>query len=84
MRGWSRLVEIGGALALLIATGSVMGRWTNDSQQSAAAWRVADEERQHLIAEMQRQHELWYVHHIEQMRRAEEGRLERERQSAEI
>ncbi len=84
MRGWSRLVESVGALALLMATGSAMGQWTEDGQQDDVAWRVAEEGRQQLIAEMQRQHKLWYVHYIQQMRQAEEGSLARERQSAEV
>jgi hypothetical protein len=73
-----------GVSALLIVTGSAMGQWTEDGQQNDAAWRVAEEGRQELIAEMQRQHKLWYVHHIQQMRQAEEGRLARERQTAEV
>lgn len=84
MRGWNRLVESMGALALLIVTGSAMGPWTKDGQHNDAAWRVAEEGRQQLIAEMQRQHKLWYVHYVRQMRQAEEGRLASEQQSAEV
>ncbi|MGH7307290.1 MAG: hypothetical protein ACREK6_01195 [Candidatus Rokuibacteriota bacterium] len=72
------------ALALSIVTGSAMGQWTKDGQPNDAAWRVAEDGRRQLIAETQRQHALWYVHHVQQVRQAEEGRLARERQETEV
>ncbi len=80
---WSGLVESAGVLALLFVTGSAVAQWTKGGQQSDVAWRAAENRRQQLMEEMQLQHKLWYLQHLQQLRQAEASRLAGEREGAE-
>jgi len=72
-----------GALALLFVTASAAVQSTKGGQQSVVAWRAAENRRQRLIEEMQLQHKLWYLQHLQELRLAEESRLAGEQEGAE-
>ncbi len=80
---WSGLVESVGALALLFVTASAMAQWTKGGQQGDVAWRAAENRRQQLIEEMQLQHKLWYLQHLQELRQGEESQRAGEREGAE-
>jgi hypothetical protein len=80
---WNRFVERVGALSLLFLTASAVAQWTKDRQQSDVAWRAVENRRQQLIGEMQLQHKLWYLQHLQELRQAEESRLAGEQEGAE-
>ncbi len=81
---WNGLVESMGALALLVVMGSAMALWTKGKPQGEVAWRAAEERRRQLTEEIQLQHKLWYVQHVQQLRRAEDSRLVEEQQGADV
>ncbi len=72
---WSGLVESVGALALLFVTAPAMVQWTKGGLPGDVAWRAAENRQQQLIEEMQLQHKLWYLQHLQERRQAEESRL---------
>lgn len=80
---WSGLVESVGALALLFVTASAMAQWIKGGQQADVAWRAAENRRQQLIEELQLQHKLWYLQHLQALRQAEESRFAGEQEGAE-
>ncbi len=77
------LVESVGALALLFVTASAMARWTTGGQQGDVAWWAAENRRHQLIEEMQLQHKLWYLQHLQSLRQAEKSQLAGEQEGAE-
>jgi len=81
---WTVLVESMGALALLVVTGSAMAQWTKGKPQSEVAWRAAEERRRQLTEEIQLQHKLWYLQHVQQLRQAKTLRLVGEQEGADI
>ncbi len=80
---WSGLVESAGVLALLFVMGSAVAQWTKGGQQSDVAWRAAENRRRQLIEEMQLQHKLWYLQHLQELQQAAESQRAAEQEGAE-